>query len=699
MKNFQIKFQLFLTLLIIFRITLHSLNSQFQEIKDQNPLQYEVKVTLKLIQVYVTDKKGNPVENLGREDFIVYDNGKKQLITEFERHILRFPDAIIDVEPEILKENTLSPPRELLGRKFFLLFDFAYNNPMGILKARKAALDFINNHLLSSDEVAVLSYSALRGLKIHEYLTINHTKARKVVEELGMKDIHGRAENFEGGEFEDAGASKKQISELERKESLLQATNFISKITDFAKALRYIPGIKYLILFSSGVPYSMIGGRGSGISSTALLEARFSVFGKDETMVRLKYEDMLKELAASNTKIFAIDTEDPAKIVLDSRVLGSSFLQNIASSTGGQYFGNINYYENHLKQIQNFTGCYYVLGYYIDEKWDGEYHKIKVEMKKPGLSIHAQRGYFNPKPFKEYSDLERMLHLVDLALNENPLFQTPIRFHLHAFSLNDEANLCLISKIEEEKLREVLKGKFEIVSIIFDEKEDIVELRREENTEAGLKGENFYYYSFFSLPAGTYKARLVIRNLETGVGAVASSSALIEKKEAKAIKLFAPLFLSAKKNALYLRGSLPRKGEEKLKSLSLGNVFHFDINQYSPYLDDSIETNSSLFAILLISIPDIPSPQLISSPEIKISALLTEKSSGKMTHLDIIPLSEKKDGNLYKFFVNISIPELPESQYDLVLRAEEKNSKSISQWTKTIKLNCHRFSLLLTSVH
>ena len=54
-------------------------------------LKHEVAVTLKLVQVYVTDKKGNPVLDLKKEDFVIHDNGKKKPKTEFEMHILALP--------------------------------------------------------------------------------------------------------------------------------------------------------------------------------------------------------------------------------------------------------------------------------------------------------------------------------------------------------------------------------------------------------------------------------------------------------------------------------------------------------------------------------------------------------------------------------------------------------------------------------
>ncbi len=54
----------------------------------QAPLTHEVRVVLKLVQVYVTDKKGNPVQNLGPSDFILFDNGQAVTVTEFEKHTL-----------------------------------------------------------------------------------------------------------------------------------------------------------------------------------------------------------------------------------------------------------------------------------------------------------------------------------------------------------------------------------------------------------------------------------------------------------------------------------------------------------------------------------------------------------------------------------------------------------------------------------
>jgi len=170
--------------------------AQSQAQKEQSQLKHEVKVTLKLVQVYVTDKKGNPVLDLTKDDFHVFDGGQKQALTEFERHVLMLSASKKAAAPRVT-EIEAPPSRELMPRKFFLFFDFAFNNAIGIEKSRKAALHFIDTQLQPQDEVGILSYSAMKSLKLHEYLTTDHQKVREVARKFRMEEIACRAEDFE----------------------------------------------------------------------------------------------------------------------------------------------------------------------------------------------------------------------------------------------------------------------------------------------------------------------------------------------------------------------------------------------------------------------------------------------------------------------------------------------------------------------
>lgn len=383
----------------------------------------------------------------------------------------------------------------------------------------------------------MLSYSAIKSLKLHEYLTTDHQKVREVARKFRMEQVAGRAEDFEVEYWQavtsenpidasrSGGVDHKEDAEAirrDREESGNQTLHFAQKMTDLSKALRYIPGHKHIVFFSSGVPYSIIYG-----IQVAYGHPGISDWGNP--VLRFKYEDMLKELSEANCSVYALDTQElRGTIDRDTSMRGSYTLQKMAAATGGKYFGNINNYEQHIEKIQDLTGCYYVMGYYVDDMWDGAYHKLKVEVTKPGCKVHAQKGYFNPKPFTEFNDLEKMLHLVDLALSEEPLFQTPIRFPLEVVPCATEgkANLCLAAHIPLEEIRDLLSGKVEVIAVIFDEKENIVALKRNERKGSELSGEHFDFSATFSLPPDSYKCRLVIRNMETGRGAVASATAV-----------------------------------------------------------------------------------------------------------------------------------------------------------------------------
>jgi VWFA-related protein len=527
-----------------------------QEPQEKAEIRHEVTVTLKLVQVFVVDKKGNPVLDLGKDDFRVLDNGKQQIITEFERHTLNLPVPGSEKRIVGLEETPLLPPRNLMPRKFFLFFDFAYNTPKGLIKAKEAALHFIDSQLLPTDEVGVLSYSGLENLELWEYLTTDHQKVREVVDSFGLKKLAGRVDNLQEKYYEavtgqnpaDIGAwgratlrgPEKRLPDMGAKPDLdrtlelkswkfaergeLHAVMFADRIKELAMALRYIPGQKNLVLFSSGVPYSLIYGIQAPYG-----DVRFGSFGN--SLIKQRYEDMLQELTAANCLIYALDTEDAgASLKKEVRTMGVFTLQKMTSATGGKYFGNISRYEEHIEKIQNLTGCYYVVGYSIDEKWDGAFHTIKVEIDRPGCEVHAQKGYYNPKPFKEYSELEMMLHLVDLALNEEPVFQTPIRFAVERKPCPPDktSNLCVSAELPLDKIQEVLEGKYEVVSIVFDEDGNTVELKREEGSSPDfLKGMSSYD-SDFKLDPGTYECRVIIRNLETGRGAVGGVAVTVE---------------------------------------------------------------------------------------------------------------------------------------------------------------------------
>ncbi len=663
-------------------------------------LKHDVTVILKLIQVYATDNAGNPVTDLKPDEFIIYDNGKRQNITEFEIHNL-FPSETEVVSPPEKKDVAQArAPQDVMSRKFFLFFDLVNNNSKGFQKAQEAALHFIDNQVQPSDEVGVLSYSVLKQLTLHEYLTKDRQAVRNVVAQIGRTGRVGRAENFEamlwremtGEQGLDASLESQPVKEgvpahlrnvgdlpdsllaegamssarFDREQYKNQINNMFERLAGLSKALRYISGHKHIVLFSSGVPYSMI----HGLETTS--PTTFTSLGMD-AVLRHKYEEMLKELSNANTTVFSLNTEGMAtNMNLPSHQKGEPTLRSISEYTGGKFVGNVQNYAQVLDTIQTFTGSYYVLGYYIDESWDGRYHTIKVDVTRSNCEAFAQKGYFNPKPFSKYSAMEKELHLIDLALSDRPLLQVPVDIPMAVLpcSLGTDQGICLLAQIHMGKIKESIGEKAEIYFLVFDEKENIKEMKRKAVKLSAFTGKDAYYYSIMRLSPGTYKCRLVLRDMDNGSGAVGRYTVEIPEIPEEGLQLFPPLLLAPGKSGLFVRGYVP---DTVISDFPLLDCFPFDPAKYSPIVGGIPEDTPSILALIHCSIKNL------ANPRVRFTARLIEKSSGESIPLIVAILSGKKEGTMGTVLAELKWPSKASGEYVLVIVAQDTSSRARSQ--------------------
>jgi VWFA-related protein len=649
-------FFLILFLALAIQPNLHGFKPEStQTQKSQKAFQYEVTVVLKLVQVFVTDKEGNPVTDLTKDDFILYDNGKLQKITDFEKHFLSRPKKPVQPEKkveEVIEETQLPPAREVptrMNRKFILLLDIDRNSVRGVTKSKNAALHFMDSQVQPDDEVAVFSYSHMTGLVVHEYLTTDHEKVRAAVKRLkGVPGIEGGFSMDEGSprfESQPESSITQQFARSGSPTDIVEKTTiFINNIKDLAKMLRYIPGYKNIILFSGGIP-------------------DFLLFSEDQT-IRENYEDMGKELATASSPVYSVSTLGPGHV---------HSLDMLSDISGGKYLYLVDHYEKVATQIQNVTSNYYVLGYYIDETWDGKFHQIKVEVKRKGSEVQAQSGYFNPKPFTELSEFERDVHLIELALSKNPYLQDPYLLNNIALPCSEkkDSNCVLLSEIPLKEIEEVITGKTEHAHFILDNENNVVFSSRGDIDFSPFSQEKVYSYAILSLPPGEYDCRTIIRNLQTGKVAVASSSVDIPERFKTGIKLYPPLFLIPEKQSTYLR--LIKGG--KKESLSINDIYPFLSNQHSPLVDEIDPDVSKLLAVVRCAVADI------QKPEVNVTAHLVEKESGKTTELPLSIIDSEGKEKMDILLLEIQLPELKSGEYTIEIIAEEANSK---QKSKTI---------------
>jgi VWFA-related protein len=613
----------------------------------QESLQYEVTVTLKLVQVYVTDPEGNPARDLEKSDFVLYDNGKLQNITDFEKHFLYVPEQKTSPEPEL---------SSIMNRKFFFLIDYENNDLAGIAKSRDAALEFIETKAQPGDEIALLSYSFIRGLILHEYLTSDHEKVRAAIKKIravpggkGGWDSWARFGHSVMGMEADIVTAP--ITSAERRSASLRFSN---KIKELAKALRHIPGQKNVILFSRGYGTSVV------------------MYGPPESEA---FQSMGKELASANSPVFSVNTGSGAKVLPDDA------LDYLSKLTGGKYYHDVNYSSKIAEDIQNATSNYYVLGYSVESTWDGKFHDIKVEVKRARYKVHAQRGYFNPLPFNRFSPVEKHFHILALALGEKAYFEPYLNFHMIALPFSDrkELNTLLISEIPVQRIREVVGGNTEFISLVFDQNKNIVDSRRMVIDWGRNDEEKIYQYSTASLAPGQYDCRVVIRNLDNGKGTVGACSLEMPEAADQNLMLYPPLLLIPGQETQYLHVFDSDK-EDASKRVSLFDVFPFQSKEYIPLIGELEQGVSPLFAALRCIWVGV------QESELQISAWLELKGSGKKMPLACSILNSLTQEDADVLFLEIEVPELQSGQYLLHLLAEDTKTKSSCQTTSGISV-------------
>src|SRR5688572_14602927 len=132
---------------------------------------------------------------------------------------------------------------------------------------------------------------------------------------------------------------------------------------------------------------------------------------------------MLSELSHSNRFITMMQAAnranvsfypvDPGRLFSGQHSLNSNrALEMMVSITDGLRISETALFESGLRRIVEDLSNYYLLGYYSPAKADGQFHKITVRVKRPGVNVRARAGYLaattveTAKPARATSSVE-----------------------------------------------------------------------------------------------------------------------------------------------------------------------------------------------------------------------------------------------------------------------------------------------------
>jgi len=571
----------------------------------QRVLRHDAAAIVKLVPVRVLDAEGRPVHGLRKEDFVLYDNNELKTITEFEVH--QSGETHIAAEAAGVAETQI---QQETNRKYFFVLDMQGSDIYGNRDAKKAVLEFVENRLKPGDDASVMTFGALTGLVLKQYLTSDLDKIKKAISRSiemggggGMNVVPGNVSGGEvdaeqviaerraaaaqvmagGGEEEQVGGGRTVVimgrgtddSPFGSKTGIQldvagggwyaraarTKADFDMSMSELAKAMKYISGSKSVVYFSMRTP------------------------GKD--VGRL--------FAEANTTIYTVNTNSvPGKgggsgagIRREMKKRQGEALKDFAEASGGHYFADVKEARTIAQDVEDLSGNYYVLGYYINPAWDGRLHRIKVEVKQPDVQVLVQEGYNDPKPFAQLSDLEKKLQLFDLALSDKPAATEALDLPVKVLfgSTMKEANSAVLLKLIVDERTGVPPGKTEIFTFIFDRDHKIVLGERGEMNTAPHAQKTLFPYLLTKLQPGEYECRVVARDMETGQAAASRLSFSVPAPAATSrASLSSPLILVPGKKAEFVKMARPKKKEKETASII--SFYPFLPKNCTPLLDD-----------------------------------------------------------------------------------------------------------------
>jgi VWFA-related protein len=692
----------FLLCLILSQFSFH-LFSQTQE----KPLRHEVEVVLIEIPLYVIDKEGNPIKDLNPEEVSLYENGIEQKITHF---VLVQNDS-----PEIASVVRKYP---VARRQFLLLIDFAFATPARIVKARRACMDFIKEKILPNDLVGVATYSAMRGLEVHSHFTNDREHLFSVIDTLGLVEMprmhgplgftfpdfaqessdpmanQGGSGSMGDGEFKDALARAEKMTE---RIYSAHVSDFIGDINRLSIALNAIKGRKHIIFFSEGFDSKVITGTLAGLveddkafvaSGGVPSSDTLSRFG--DTALRIKLYDALKRTASADCPIHTVDIgglrtqagevlkfEGGAKD-LGSIRRGQDTLTVLSRETGGQVYRNINELDKPLENLLKITNTYYIIGYYPDDtKKEGKYRDIKMKTSRKGVRIFYRKGYYEPKPYSEYSDLEKKVQLVEYVVNDLPA--NDIQFDSFVSAFRGKEGICQVPVFLKFPGRQFLEKRrmshLEIYGYAISSPGTFKDFFHQTVTISPLKygkrleRTGIKFYDLHLVPPGDYKIRLIVRDAETGEIGSQTQEISVPDYEAGALALSGPVFLQPDSDWIIIRGFDPHSPSGRKKGVNLPLDYPYVLNGkafipgVAPIIKEASPVQIYLRAYNLNLHPQTQVPQTEMSFEV-------EDIEGKSIPLKKVRILKKPtqvEPGVFDLLFQVNFGNLPQGRYQLNL--------------------------------
>jgi VWFA-related protein len=390
----------------------------------ESPPTFPAQVEQVKVDVVVTDKKGEPVTGLKKEDLEIYENGALQTIVSFGAvEVAAAPEE--KPAPRSPVSTNATNGRRQPGRTFVIFFDDIHLSPFTAQRAKAAAADFLRTDTREGDRVTLVAagggawwstrmtagrdemidllkrlqgravpdtgpdrMSEYEAMRIHVYrdeMIMNRVQRR--FEAAGLMTTTQQSQHVTGPRavadpVVTVRATEVYFGAAARNRITLDA------LERSLQALVGVEGRKSLILVSDGFIYD---------PQLELFKRLVDASRRANTAMYFVNSRGLEGLPLAMTAEFSV--------ALPPEDIGSAFAEtfeategseSLAGDSGGFTVANTNDLARGFKRIADETRVYYLVGYNpTNAARDGTFRKIQVKLRgMKGVQIRARKGYY-----------------------------------------------------------------------------------------------------------------------------------------------------------------------------------------------------------------------------------------------------------------------------------------------------------------
>jgi len=395
--------------------------AQPKEKESNSEVKFTARSELVLVPTLVTDKSGNHVNGLKKEDFTVLENGAEQKIATFEEIT---SDTHRYSRPKNPNEFSNSLAGAASNRRITLMvLDLLNTRFTDQAYARENLLKYLTQSVDQREPTALYTLTRSGIHVIHDFTTDPRVLVAALHKVKGdafqMVDSEETVEAVTGSASPDGSAgvdSGTVQSEAQKLQTMMedQELNFqsfqqrvaitytLEAMQQVAHAMAGFPGRKALIWASGGFPFN--------VSDTSM---QLAPAGRDSLIDVLPlYEHTWQLLNEAQIALYPVDVKGLQALGIASASVsnpGRNYVRNtswknldtqasfetFADMTGGRAYFNSNDLVKGFRDAVNDSAEYYMLGYYLDRtKTKSGWRKLAVKVKRDHVEVRARSGFF-----------------------------------------------------------------------------------------------------------------------------------------------------------------------------------------------------------------------------------------------------------------------------------------------------------------